>query len=251
VTDFDRALEQLRDEVEFPPTPPIAARVGARIRAGRRRRSRRMFVLVPAAALVAAGIVVAATPAARHAFEDLFGIRGATVRRVPTLPRLERTPLPLGRRVSLAEAERLAGFRVLLPAGLGKPDAVYYSTFTPGGEVNLAYRSSSKLPRVSDLRAGLVLGELRSRDEPFISKLVAGTSPRRLKVAGRPALWIDVPHAFMFRRPNAQTEGRFLLVRGNVLLVERGPLLVRIESRLSQRESVRIGRSLRPVFGER
>jgi hypothetical protein len=249
VNDLDRALEQLRHEVDFPPTPPVAARVAARITA-RRRRRRTALLLAPALPVLAAGIVAAASPAARDAFADLFGIRGASVRRVPTLPQLERRPLPLGQRVSIAEAERLAGFRVLIPRQLGQPDAVYYSSFPAQGQVNLVYRARPALPSVPDLRAGLVVGEFRSagaaEDEGIIGKIVGPGGVQRLRVAGRPALWVTGRHGFMYGRGALEQE-RFLLVRGNVLLIQRLPLLVRIESRLPRRETVRLGRSLVPI----
>jgi hypothetical protein len=249
VNDLDRALAQLRDAVEFPPTPPVAARVAARI-AARRRRRRRVLLLAPALPVLAAGIVAAASPAARDAFADLFGIRGATVRRVPTLPRLERTPLPLGQRVSIAKAERVAGFRILVPRQLGQPDAVYYSSFPAQGQVNLVYRARPGLPRIPDLRAGLVVGEFRSAGEPedqgVIGKIVGPGGVERLRVAGRPALWVRGRHGFVYRRDALEQE-RFLLVRGNVLLIERLPLLIRIESRLPRHETVRLGQSLAPI----
>ena len=107
--ELTRDLEALRRQLSFPATPDLAGPVGARIRSQpaprplRRRLARlpartpRALAVALVALLILAGGVLAASPAARHAILDLFGLRGATVERT-TAPPPRHTRLVLRQR---------------------------------------------------------------------------------------------------------------------------------------------------------
>jgi hypothetical protein len=70
---------------------------------------------------------------------------------------------------------------------------------------------------------------------------------KRLRVDGRPAAWIaGAPHFFFYGSETGRLTVHDLEVAENVLLVDRGPVLVRLEGAFGRRAAVRIARSLAP-----
>jgi hypothetical protein len=235
MSDLRRELDLLRREVDFPPTPDIAGAVRRRLEAPRRRRTRpqRRLALTLAAALVLLAALMAAVPGARDSVLDLFGLRGATVEVRPELPEREVSGLQLGDRVPLADARSRASFSVLVPGALGAPEAVYLSRRIPGGEVTLVYR-----------RGGLLISQFRGDLDPdYVGKIVSQASGLE-RSDGR--IWIEgAPHFFFYRAPDGGLREHTLRLAGNVLLLERGRLLVRIEGAPTQRRALEIAQTLR------
>jgi hypothetical protein len=246
-SELERALRALRDEVEYPRTPPIAERVDGilrdesttRPRAARppdRLSLRRAVAVALLATLVATAGVVAAVPSVRDALLDLIDLQGATVETTTAPPPPPPSGLPdLGRATTLAEARDELEFDPLLPAGLGAPDRVFVRTGVPGGELAIVYDRVT----VSQFRGDLL--------PAYVAKLVpVATDVDRLRVEGNEAVWISgAPHFFAYRGPSGIIEEERIRAAGNVLLIERGRLLIRIEGELSQARAVRIARSLR------
>ena len=113
MTELERALVLLGDELAFPPAPDVSVRVLARVAEAPPRRRRRALVLVVAALAVAIGAAFA-VPQARTAILDFFGLRGATVQRVETLPVVPpRTAqaLDLGQRARSPKSSRARSSR--------------------------------------------------------------------------------------------------------------------------------------------
>ena len=235
MTDLERALVAMGRELEYPPTPQLAEAVAARLRerprAGRAGlRSRRVALVAIAVFLLACG-TVAAVPAARNAVLEFLHLRGATIERRERLPDLPPGRIDLGPRTTLAAAERELGFEPLVPAALGDPKGVHLY----GEALTLDYR-----PRA-------LVTELRGDIHPaYAGKIGAeATSLERLEVDGDRAIWVSgVPHFFFYRDEAGEVRERSLRVAGNVLLLERGNLLVRVEGGFGRDEAVRIARSL-------
>jgi hypothetical protein len=238
-------LGELAREVDYPPTPDLAAAVRDRIaadagagRAPRLRRpllSRRALALAVSLALLGTAGAAAAVPGVRHAIGNLLGLRGATVERVPRTP---RTPAAAGRdlgpRVTFAEAGRRAGFRILVAHDkrLGEPDSVHAS----GTRITLVYRGA-------DVTLTQVPG---SAVRDLVRKLTPPqTTIHRVLVRGEPGLYIDGPHVVMYRDASGQVVADRARRAGRVLLWQRGPLLLRLEADVSQARALAIARSVR------
>ena len=261
--ELERMLTQLGRELEYPPTPDLAAAVGARLRGAgpametrpkRRLRLlpppglRRSLVLALVALLLLAGTVFAAVPSVRDAVLEFFGLQGATVERRARLPEApELRPLELGNRTTLSEAADELDFTPLVPDAPGRPDAVYIDGGISGGELSLTYRAGRGLPEAGTTRLGLLVTEFRGDIHPdLVGKLAGpGTKIERLRVDGQPAIWIEgAPHLFFYRDPNGNViEGELRLAR-NVLLLERGDLLVRLEGAFDRERAIEIAGSL-------
>jgi hypothetical protein len=257
VAELERELTALGREVEFPPTPDLAAAVAARIEAEagvamphRRARVRpagRTLALAGGIALLLTGTVIAAVPAARDAVSDLLGLSAVTIERTAAPPPpAEPQFLHLGPRVSSAEAERAVDFRILVPRDLGPPDSIHLRRSVPGGAVSLLYRAQPGLPEARQTGLGLLVTELRGDLAPGYIKKVAiqGVRVTRREIGGHRAIWLTgAPHFVAIRGPDGSV--REERVAADVLLVERGAVLVRLEGELSQREAARIAHSLR------
>jgi hypothetical protein len=65
-------------------------------------------------------------------------------------------------------------------------------------------------------------------------------------IEGERAIWLEgAPHFFFYRSPDGAIMEDQLRLAQNVLLLERGPLLVRLEGAFSRQRAVALARSLR------
>lgn len=238
MSELELRLASLRDELAFPETPELASSVARAVADGglpRRRRRERPLAIALAVLLAVAAGVLAFSPGARSAFLEIFRLNGATVERVEELPNVRTTGrLPLGERVSRAEAERRVGFELL---ELGRPDAV----FVRGGTVATLVYGPVDNPR-------LVLSQLRgSIFERFVKKTAAaGTTVERVTVRGAPGLFVSGDeHYVMFRNELGEIDGEPTYLAGNTLLWNRGKLLLRLEADLSRGEALELAREVR------
>jgi hypothetical protein len=231
MVELEQALVALGSELDVPPTPDLTSAVRARV--ARRRGARRWLIVALAVAVVGVGIAMA-VPDARSAILRFFGIGSVKIERVDTLPASREAPLTagLGPVRTRVDAERIAGFRMVLPQFKGEPPSRYYAI--PDALVATVIRSGP---------TPLVLTELRG-DQTWLSKKIVGQDtkiePARVDVydglflsGGRHVLLYEVAHG---------TEVRQLATRfaGNVLLWSDGTRTYRLEGRVSRDEAIRL-----------
>ena len=213
--DFERELSAL--DVAWPETPAFRLELP-------QRRRRRLLVAVLVAAAVAVGAAFA-VPSSRAAILRFLHLRGVTIERVERLPAAQERPLGagLGAVVTPAEAAQALGRRSLLPALDPEPPL-----HLAGGVVSLVYRAGERT---------ILLSEIPSEGGGIFKKL-AGLATHVEPVLG--GIWLTgAPHVVLF--PGAPSR-----IAGNVLLVERGGLLLRIEGRgLSKGEALRLAAGIR------
>src|SRR5438034_11130266 len=92
MTELERALAALGNELEFPPTPNLWPRIAERVQ---RRRWARPAVFVLAVGALAIGIAMAVRPA-RSAILKFFHIGSVMIERVQTLPPAQTRPFSSG-----------------------------------------------------------------------------------------------------------------------------------------------------------
>ena len=266
MTELELRLTQLGRELDWPETPELTGSVRARVQeaaerpgrvAARRPRRRllppaglrRSLAVAMVGLLVLAGGVFAAVPGVRDAVLEFFGLQGATVERrseLPTAP--EFRPLRLGERTTLERARESLGFEPLVPSAAGRPDAVFVKREVSGGELSLAYRARSGLPEAGTTKLGLLVGEFRGDLHPRVPRQDRGRdhpSTERLRIDGARAVWIEgAPHLFFYRPPDSDFAEAELRFAQNVLLLERGDLLVRLEGAFGRERALELARSL-------
>jgi hypothetical protein len=135
-----------------------------------------------------------------------------------------------------------------VPADPGEPDGVYVHRRAPGGELSLTYRPGPGLPRARSTDLGLLVTEIRGDLTPqFFGKLAGpDTQIERLTIRGERAVWIEgAMHYFFYRGPDGNIVDNELRIAQNVLLLERGPLLVRLEGAFDLPRALQIAGSLR------
>lgn len=223
--DLERELRAAAAYVELPAERDLVPALRARLVSGPGRRLPWRRVAAAAAFVVVVALATTmAVPDARTAVLRLLGIKGATVIRVDELPPAASSVRPFGEAVSLAEAERVVGFRPLLP-DLGSPDRISIDRFAPLFVV-LEYGRPIRL-RLTEMDVGLI--------EKYTS---AGKRVERVSVDGRPGIWVKGRHVVSepFGVPR---------IAGNVLLWEQAGLTLRLEGRLAKQRALEIARTVR------
>jgi hypothetical protein len=254
--ELQRALRNLGPRYPYPPTPNLASRVRFRITAQPVARPRRLefwrdprrLALVAAVLLVLLGAAAIANPATRDAIAHFFHVRGVIVSRQQSpLPSLSPvTPLDLGRRTTMAEAQSAVSFTIAVPAELGEPDAVYVASGIPGGEVALAYTPRPGIPLVKQTGLGVLITQFRGDLIPgFLTKSVGpGTTMQETSVNGDPGWWIAGEPHMIYVRVDGNDHPETLRMAANTLIWEHGGVTYRIESGLSKAEAFRIAAGL-------
>ena len=254
--ELERALRDLGPRYPYPPTPNLASRVRLRITAQPVAPSRRLILwrdprrlaLVAAVLLVILGAALAANPVTRDAIAHFFHVRGVIISRQPSpLPSFSPvTPLDLGRRTTLADAQSKIGFAIAVPAELGEPDAVYVVSDIPGGEVALAYTPRPGIPLVKQTELGVLVTEFRGDLNPgFIMKGIGdGTTAEEVSVHGDPGWWIAGEPHMIYVEVAGQGRSEPLRMAANTLIWEHAGVTYRIESGLSKADAFRIAAAL-------
>jgi hypothetical protein len=230
MTELERQLRALADEIAVPAAPALAAAVASRVR---RRRTTRRVLLAVAIAAAAFGIAFAVPPA-RSAILRFFHLQGVTVERVDTLPtgRARAIGRSLGTPLPLDAAERRLGFRFRLPPGTPPTHA----------------RVLGGLGTVLLERGGapLLLSEFRSGALDLLKK-VTGSSTRvaGVQVRGAPGIWIEGARHFLYLGGSGAITEVPIAVQGNVLLWQEGAVTYRLQGRIGEREAIRIAESVR------
>ncbi|MFJ2739153.1 hypothetical protein ACIO3O_05750 [Streptomyces sp. NPDC087440] len=192
----ERVLAQLLAEgVPAPaPTPPPPVSRRTRLRAWLRRRWRAL-----AAGLSGLLVVLALTPPVRAAVADWFGFGGVRVRYEPGRATPSPDPVPgCPGALTLAAAERRAGFAVRLPEALGRPGGA--SVSADGRVLSVCWAGGGG---GGGAGGGPVrLDVFRAALDPLFYKTVSG-EPEWTEVGRNTALWFPVPHRLTLRLQDA------------------------------------------------
>lgn len=235
-------LTALGAGTRWPQPPDLVPRVRAAIADAAAPQPRRgrlpvAFARPPAAVLAGALLalfvagLLAAAPGVRSALLRTLGLQHAQVTRVYHPPSTTLgTRLELGKRSTLAPAQKRAGFRLRRPAALGAPEEVYMYR----GAVTCVYRMTTG--RLIHFQ------QVRGSTAPYIRKYAR--TFRRVDVAGAPGLLVKGPHVMLYdQRPGGPREQASRLAK-TALLWERDGLLLRLEADLPENEMLRIARSV-------
>jgi hypothetical protein len=125
---------------------------------------------------------------------------------------------------------------------------VYVNDLAPGGSIALTYRPTDDLPEARSTGLGLLVEEFRGDLAPEFMGKITGQATRveRLRIDGERAIWLEgAPHFFFYRPPNAEFRDEELRIAQNVLLLEHGRLLVRMEGAFGLDRALELARSLR------
>jgi hypothetical protein len=211
-------------------------------------RLRRGLVLAVAALLVMAAVAAAVglgLPGLRFVFGDPSPVPSASP--VPTGPvGPPGSGLGLGTAVTLAEAERMAGFDLRLPTDptIGPPDAAYLASF---GAVSLAWEPAPNLPATDFGGVGLLITEFRGGvDEGYLEKaLRSDATLTPVTVGGERGYWIaGPPHFFIYIDPRGEPVDDSRRVVGDTLVWTDGELTLRLESALGMEGALALAETL-------
>lgn len=225
MTDVEQALVALGRELEFPPTPDVAARVRGQLGPRRRAFSWRPVAIVLAALAVAVGAALA-VPQARSAILRFFHLGGVTIVRVDTLPPAQERPLAagLGRRVPTGRVYLETGVHPRLPRG-DRPGHGY------------VFR-------------GVVSFVLRVHDNPVLLTEILGEGlVKKVALEETHVEPVHVNDDFGYwvagRRHVVEMLETPPRLAGNILVWEHGGITLRLEGPLSKDEALRLARGIR------
>ena len=228
MTELERALLQLGGELEFPAVPDLGSRVRARIEPRRRRSA-----LVGAAAVGVLALAVAmAVPDARSSILRFFHLGAATIERVETLPAARERPLAagLGPALSLKEAERRAGFTLVLANA--QPRTFYAQ---PGLLATLVQYDGKPV----------LLAELDGDQMGFAKKFAGPGTTVQPAPIGSFGLWLSGgKHVLVWESPGRHANQIEPRLAGNVLIWTEGSRTFRLEAALDERQMLRLGRQI-------
>ena len=249
--ELESRLRALAEDAVWPATPDLAAAVAVapqprRVFGGRRWAGRRALAVVLAALLLVPAAAMA-FPGARDDVLEWLGLRDVEIRRVPAPPAGTRPELEddLGRRVSLAQARRDAGFAATIPAALGPPDRVRVT----GQRISLIYAPRDDLPALRGIDAGLILTQSRGgiRGVYLQKLLLGGTRVERVSVRGRLGAFISGgEHAYLYETPRGEVRQDRPLLAGPTLIWASGGRVHRLEAAVPRTKALQIARSVGP-----
>jgi hypothetical protein len=249
VTNADGALGlELRAaarELAYPPTPELGPAVTWRLEAAAAAGARPPF---PHAAVWTRRRLLAAAIAAVLALLALaFGARyvlGAAEVRVapgvtPSGPPF--APEAIGEAVDVNRISDAVGFDVALPAGVAPDQAFVVSTAGLDDAALLAWAPSEVYPAVEGTPWGLVLLAVPGKDEFLLKDVNRYDDLHEVRVDGRTAYWIEVPHELTVLTADGPTS---FSVRGNVLIWQRGAVTYRLETSLGRQAAIALAETV-------
>jgi hypothetical protein len=246
LTELERQLLALRQDVAWPQTPDLATAVQARVAREPRRQRRRAWLparLAPALialllVLLALGALLAASPGVRATLRDWLGIGSVRITRVERLPDLSPArQLALGRPGTVAAANQHLGSPIATVRALGAPDAIYLGDGAPV-RVSLVYAARPGLPP-GTAGVGALLDELQGDALPFVEKFVTGQVPIiRVRINGERGYFIGGTHTV-----NLPDELRPRLA-GNTVVWLHDAVTYRLETKLGRAAALRLARSV-------
>jgi hypothetical protein len=246
---LEAALRSVATRVAFPPTPPVASTVVARLRADSARAHRPPF---PATALwsrrrLVLAVVLGLLLLGGAAVAARLSIGAVEVRVAPSLAPSAppEAPAAFGTQVTLERAVGETGIEPGWPSSLGRPDDVY--VLRPGGAVTspvlvLAWRDLAGDGTIPNTPWSAVLFELRGQLD-VATKTVLARSISPARVDGEPAFWIEGAHDLGLE---GAFGGEVVRVSGNVLLWEErsAGLTYRLETMLPRAEAIALAETL-------
>jgi hypothetical protein len=162
-----------------------------------------------------AGLVL--VPPVRAAVADFFGFGGVLVRPGPVITSAPPPP-SVPPKVTLAEAERLAGFKPAPPRSLGPPDGIKVSD--DHRIVSMTWLKGPDGPvRVDQFDARLDYSYIKGVSGPV----------RFTDMAGGPAVWFPKPHELRLLEPNGVARTEAARPAGPTLVWELSGTTLRLE----------------------
>jgi hypothetical protein len=204
-------------------------------------RSKRILLIAAAAVLLLAGAAVAA-----RIVIDLGAVVVEVSPRPGSPPPSPSATTPFGTPLGVAEAERLLGEELPLPAELGQPDRVWADqVVTDAGEVvriTAAWEPAPGLPAIEGSRFGAVLMRFEGDTDQAFKDVYEDTGTvEPAFVDGREAVWTTGPHVLRLLTSEGVVDVR---VNGNVLLWTDGEHTMRLETAVSKSDAIRFATSV-------
>jgi hypothetical protein len=229
MTELERALVALGNELDFPAVPDLTWRVRERLQ---RRRWVRPVVFAVALGALAIGVAMAVPPA-RSAILKFFHIGSATVERVETLPPAQHRPLTagLGPALTRSAAESRSQVELKLP-NVAAPTRYYAQP----GMISTLIRVDGK---------PVLLTELKGDQMGLFKKFAAPATKVQPVQLGEFGLWIHGgPHVLMWQVNFGRIHEVRTRLAGDVLLWLSEGTTYRLEGALDRAKMLEVAHQI-------
>jgi hypothetical protein len=239
----ERALLAVREQA-FPPAPALGLGVSARLEAERSARTRPPFpgIAIWSRRRVLAVAALGLLALLALAFGARFVLGAAEVRirpgATPTGPPLASAGL--GDPSSLEDLRSAVGFPLGLPSGPPPDDAFEVRTASGAGAL-LVWDLGGPYPATEGTPWGLVLLEVADDEEVVVKDVNRFEDFTEVAVGGRPAAWIDAPHALVVL---TDTGPETFSVEANVLIWSDGDVTYRLETSIPMRRAIALAETI-------
>lgn len=253
--ELEEQLSALASELEWPPTPALAAKVSLRVQAPTRVWYQSRWALAAAAVVIVLAALLAYPPS-REAIAGWVNLHTG-IQRVQHVPTPSPLPSgPLGKRLGLGEPTTLGAaqshisWHIAVPSSLGQPDETYLQTPPLGqvqGEVTLVYSARLGIPVSGQTGVSVLVTEVRGKvDRNFFAKMLGpGTRLEEVNVNGHAGYWIaGEPHVFIFLDADGNFRDETTRLATNTLIFDNNGTIVRIEGNLTKDQALQIAASM-------
>jgi hypothetical protein len=260
VPDLEQQLLDLGNDLAWPATPLLAARIGPQLRMTAEAPERWGFLrtrwALAAAVILLALAALVAFPPSRDAMANWINLHVLIQRtnNPPTPSPLPPGPLGkrlgLGQQTTLTAAQAQVSWRITVPSSLGDPDEVYLQKppdGPPEGEVTLVYGEKPGIPVSGQTGVSVLVTEVRGNtDAIFFQKMIGGQATlEEVTVKGHKGYWISGhPHVFLFTDADGQGRNETMRLATNTLIFDNSGTIVRIEGDVTKAQALAIANSL-------
>lgn len=210
----------------------------------------------PSSAAATASLTPAATPASTSPVVSTTGSASPSPSASPSAmspaaPSVEASLTGLGTPMTLAAARAAVPHPIVVPAGLGEPERVYFRPDVGAGMVTMEWLPRAGLPDTGNGSGALLsqfdLGEADDNFPFFLKGIAAPSEFRFVTVNGQDGGWVTGGHPLEFGVPGEGGRRQVLSSRlaANTLVWVQGGRTFRFESALDLAESLGMAASLR------
>jgi hypothetical protein len=252
VPELEDQLLSLGDSIVWPATPNLRVAVGPTLTLLSKRGGERVTQRVPRWVLAAAALLLVVLLLA-FTWLNLHTL----IYRVPNPPTpTQHSPgvlgsnLDLGKATSLTDAQAQLQWKVVVPPGLGKPNAVYVKlppSGPSGGEVTLVYAAAPGVNVSGQTGVAVLVTEARGTvNEIYFEKMIGpGATVEQVTVHGHSGYWISGhPHDFLFVSADGTVHDDAMRLATNTLILDDGGTIVRIEGDMTKAQALQIAGSI-------
>ena len=251
--EFEKQLQLISNQIDYPPTPDIATSVMKKIQPVTRTRFMpkrlawsltlililflSLFAIPPVRAAILEFIQIGIVRIFPQTIEPTIQLTNESISTATPAPSMIPLLNSILGKTTLEQAQRQVDYPILLPPDFGEPDYVF--VYDAVGDMTILVWMNPEQPQSVELSLHSIPAE------SWAIKKMGPTIIELTKVNGEQAVWAEGPYPLILYNRNEMQFTR--LIEGRVLIWTDGDITYRLETNLSMEEAVAIAESLEPI----